>query len=60
MKVKDFKKLDICKRAKSVRYFDINGINISSKPSFILDMLQVIGISHNVDGSVEVDVNYRD
>lgn len=60
MKVKEFKKMDIYKRAKSVNYFDINGVNISNKPSFILDLLQVIGTGHNADGSINIDVNYTE
>ena len=60
MTVKEFKKTDIYKRAKSINYFDVNGKNISSKPSFILDLLQVIGTGHKVDGSIIVDVNYAD
>lgn len=58
MTVKEFKNTDIYKKAKSVNYFDINGKNISSKPSFILDLLQVIGTGHMTDGSVDVDVDY--
>lgn len=60
MTVKKFKKMDVCKKSKSVKYFDVNGKDISSKPSFILDLLQVIGISYNVDGSIDADVNYVD
>lgn len=60
MTIKEFKKMDICKRAKNVNYFDVNGVNISRKPSFILDLLQVIGTGHNADGSIDVDVDYVD
>lgn len=60
MTVKEFKKMDICKRAKNVNYFDVNGKNISSKPSFILDLLQVIGTGHRADGSIDVDVDYME
>ena len=58
MTVKEFKKMDICKGANKINYYDVNGVNISNKPSLILDLLQVIGAMHNADGSIDVDVNY--
>ena len=60
MTVKEFKKMDIYKRAKNVNYFDVNGKNISSKPSFILDLLQVIGTGYRADGGIDVDVDYME
>ena len=60
MTIKEFKKGDMCKKAKSVKYLDVNGVNISKKPSIILDLLQVIGTSNTVDGKIEVDVAYTE
>ena len=39
MTIKEFKKSEMCKKAKSVKYLDVNGVNISKKPSIILDLL---------------------
>lgn len=60
MTVKEFKNTTICKNAKSVKYFDVNGADISSKPPIILNLLQVIGTSNNVDGTIDVDVCYTE
>lgn len=59
MTVKEFKKSEICKVAKKVNYFDLNGVNISRKPGFILNMLEVIGSGYNADGTIDVDVCYE-
>ena len=58
--VKQFKKQEVFKSAKKVRYFDLNGKDISNKPSFILDLLPVIGTACNKDGTIDVDVEYID
>lgn len=60
MTVKGFKNTTMCKNAKSVKYFDVNGIDISSKPVIILNLLQVIGTSNNADGTIDVDVYYTE
>jgi hypothetical protein len=58
MTIKEFKNSDMCKKATKVTYYDIKGVNISNKLSIILDLLQIIGTSHNADGSIDVDVDY--
>lgn len=58
MTIKEFKKTQMCKDAKAVKYYDVNGVDISNKPSFILDLLPVIGTAHMLDGTIEVDVQY--
>ena len=58
MTVKEIKKS--YKEAKRIIYRDLNGVDISSKPSIILDLMQVIGSSHNADGTIEVDVLYEE
>lgn len=60
MTVKEFKKSSTCKQAKSVKYLDVNGVNISNKPSIILDLLQVIGTGVNPNGEIEVDLMYTE
>lgn len=60
MTIKEFKKSEMCKKAKSVKYLDVNGVNISKKPSIILDLLQVIGTGITSNGEVEVDVAYME
>lgn len=59
MTVGEFKKT-IVKDNKKVRYFDLNGKDISNKYSLILDLLTVIGSSHNADGSIDLDVQYME
>ena len=59
MTVGEFKKT-IVKDNKKVRYFDLNGKDISNKYPLILDLLTVIGSSHNADGSIDVDVQYME
>ena len=59
MTVGEFKKT-IGKDSKKVRYFDLNGKDISNKYPLILDLLTVIGSSHNTDGSIDVDVQYTE
>ena len=56
MTVKEFKNTDIFKNAKEVRYFDGNDLDITDKPSIILDTMLVIGTSSFTNGSVFVDV----
>lgn len=58
MTIKEFKNSKLCKEAAKVTYYDINGVNIFNKPSIIFNLLQIIGTSHNADGSIDVDVNY--
>ena len=58
MTVKEFKETDLYKIAIQVNYFDLTGMNISNKPSFILDLFQVIGAVYNPDTSIDVTVNY--
>lgn len=58
MTVKEFKNSTMCKDAKRVRYFDINGVDISNKVDIILNLMQVIGTANYPDGTIEVDVNY--
>lgn len=60
MTVKEFKNTTMCKNAKHVKYIDVNGVDISSKPEIILNLLQVIGTSNNSDGTIEVDVFYTE
>lgn len=59
MTVGEFKK-SIAKDNKKVKYFDLNGKDISNKYPLILDLLTVIGSSHNTDGSIDVDVQYME
>ena len=58
MTVKEFKKSKMYREAKGVKYFDMNGVNITYKPQIILNLLNIIGTSHNVDGTINVDVEY--
>ena len=44
---------------KKVRYFNLNGKDISKYP-LILDLLTIIGSSHNADGSIDIDVQYTE
>ena len=60
MTVGEFKKTEIYKGAKHVKYFDVNGVNISDKPAIILDILTVIGTCHKLDGTINVDVDYTE
>lgn len=60
MTVKEFKNSDLCKDAKSIRYYDVNGVDISYKSQIMLDLLEVIGSSHGADGSIDVDVLYTE
>lgn len=60
MKVKELKNSDLCKDAKSIRYYDMNGIDISYKSPIILDLLEVIGSLHGANGTVDVDVLYTE
>jgi hypothetical protein len=46
------------KEAKKVIYHDMNGNDISNKPAFMLDILQVIGSCHSPNGEVIVEVIY--
>lgn len=57
MKVKEFKRIF---KDEKINYYNINGRNVTNKPSIILDQLEVIGSIHNLDGSVDVDLNYVD
>lgn len=58
MTVGEFKKTKMCRNAKYVNYWSTNGLNISNKPTIILDILKVIGTSNYADGSIDVDVEY--
>lgn len=60
MLVKEFKEEVIYKRATKVTYYDTNGVDISYKPQFILDLLKVIGTSFNVDKSIDIYVLYTE
>ena len=60
MTIKEFKQTEICKKAKRVIYLDVNGVNISRKPSFILDMLTISGVSHCASGDIVVYVMYEE
>lgn len=60
MTVKEFKNTKMYKEAEQVNYYDTNDKNISYKPIFILNLLQVIGTSCNADDSINVDVLYID
>ena len=50
--------MELYKNVKTINYYNINGKNISNKSSFILILLSIIGTSHNLDGSISIDVNY--
>ena len=56
MTIKEFKMTQMCKDAYEVKYYDVNGVDISNKPSFILDLLPVIGTTYMSDGTIMVDV----
>lgn len=60
MTVKELKKQEIFKKARGVVFVDINGKDISYKPSIILDLLVVIGTSNMANGKIEVVVNYEE
>lgn len=60
MTIEEFKQTEECKKAKRVVYLDINEVNISGKPPFILDMFSVIGVSYSANGDILVDVMYED
>ena len=57
MTVKEFKSFT---GAKNIKFYDLNGKDISDKPEIILDELTVIGSGHHADGTVTVDVEYTD
>ena len=48
------------KDSKIVQVFDLNGKDISYKPTIILDCMKVVGSEHRVDGTMTVDVMYMD
>lgn len=52
MTIKEFKRTQMCKDAYEVKYYDVNGVDISNKPSFILDLLPVIGTTYMSDGTI--------
>ena len=58
MTVKKFKQTDVYKIAKKVRFFDLNGIDISNKYPLILDLLEIIGYSYSSDGMIDIDLQY--
>ena len=60
MTIKEFKQTEGYNKAKHVVYLDINGVDISKKPSFILELLSVIGVSHGANGDIVVDVMYEE
>lgn len=60
MTVNEFKKTDMYKGAKEVRFYDAKGVNVSNKPAIILDLIDVIGTSHNADGTIDVDLLYME
>lgn len=60
MTVKELKKQELFKKASDVIFVDINGKDISYKPSIILDLLVVIGTSNMANGKIEVVVNYEE
>lgn len=60
MTIQEFKQTEAYNKARRVVYLDVKGIDISKKPSFILDMLSVIGVSHGENGDVLVDVMYEE
>lgn len=60
MAIKEFKQTEEYNKAKYVVYLDINGVDISKKPSFILELLSVIGVSHGANGDIVVDVMYEE
>lgn len=41
-------------------FFDVDGKDISNKPSIILDLLQVIGSEHCSNGVINVNVDYKE
>ena len=56
MTVKEFKD----KFKGNIKYYDINGIDISNKPEIILNLIKVIGSEHCPDGTIKVDVAYEE
>jgi hypothetical protein len=58
MTVGEFKKSLMFKQAKKVRFYDVNGVDITNKPAIILNFLEVISSSHMSDGTIDVDVQY--
>lgn len=58
MTVKELKDQKIITR--NIIYLDINGKDISYKPSIILDLLRVIGTSHLNNGDMIVDLMYEE
>lgn len=58
MTVKELKNKKII--TMNAKYFDINGKDISYKPFIILDLLEVVGTAHLVNGDMIVDLMYED
>ena len=48
------------KDSKVVQVLDMNGKDISYKPTVVLDCMTVIGSEHRTDGTMVVDVMYMD
>lgn len=58
MQVKDFLKMDVCKKAKSITFRGLDKRELNDKPMILLEILNVIGSEHDTDGNIVVDVNY--
>lgn len=58
MTVAEFKRTCTYKRAKSIKYYDKNGRDISYKPSLELDGMIIIKSNNRFDGNIEMILNY--